>query len=263
MESLAFGSASGKLTVRRSGRGFAMDFPADTPEPIDPGPECARALGLRSYREALYGKSTKKTVFIVDEVATVESLVPDFRALLELADPRVRYGIGVSAPGREGFDFESRYFNPWFGVDEDSVTGSVHTLLGPYWAARSGRNVLRARQLSGRGGEIGIACSGDRVELSGEARVVLRGTLDDTCIAEAGMPRTTGASDRNMTDRRSEPAPKGDRGHETRLQEGFQGVLYLPPEKPVRVALPSFRFFMIDGRGGPEQRGHRRRSVVL
>ena len=42
-----------------------------------------------------------------------------------------------------------------------------------------------------RGGEIGIARSGDRVELSGEARVVLRGTLDATCIAEAMTPRAT------------------------------------------------------------------------
>ena len=31
------------------------------------------------------------------------------------------------------YDFVSRYFAPWVGIDEDPVTGSAHTVLAPYW----------------------------------------------------------------------------------------------------------------------------------
>ena len=33
----------------------------------------------------------------------------------------------------------SRFFAPGSGIDEDPVTGSAHTALGPYWAGRSGQ----------------------------------------------------------------------------------------------------------------------------
>ncbi len=192
-ETIFFDSASGTLAVSRAGiegtgAGFRMDFPADTWDEIDPDPACAKALGLGACDSVLYGRSTKKAVFIVDDPVRVESLAPDFRALLALSDQRIRYGVGVSAPGRDGFDFESRYFNPWFGVDEDSVTGSVHTLLGPWWGARLGKTVLKARQLSPRGGQIGLECAGDRILLSGQARIVLRGALDGSVLRDCSSP---------------------------------------------------------------------------
>ncbi len=34
---------------------------------------------------------------------------------------------------RNDFDFESRYFWPWSGTNEDPVTGATHTFLAKYW----------------------------------------------------------------------------------------------------------------------------------
>jgi len=31
-------------------------------------------------------------------------------------------------------DFISRFFSPWYGVLEDPVTGSAHTVLAVYWS---------------------------------------------------------------------------------------------------------------------------------
>lgn len=44
-------------------------------------------------------------------------------------------GVIVTLKAREGeaYDFYSRYFAPWVGIPEDPVTGSAHTVLGPYW----------------------------------------------------------------------------------------------------------------------------------
>jgi predicted PhzF superfamily epimerase YddE/YHI9 len=94
----------------------------------------------------------------------VLALVPDF-AQLEQLELR---GVVATAPGREN-DFVSRCFFPKFRVNEDPVTGSAHCELAPYWSRRLGRNELKARQLSKRGGTLFCEVEGERVFLSGSA----------------------------------------------------------------------------------------------
>lgn len=62
-------------------------------------------------------------------------------------------------------DFVSRFFAPAAGGPEDPVPGSAHCTLAPYWARRSGKNLLRARRLSLSGGELIRELVGDRVLL--------------------------------------------------------------------------------------------------
>ena len=76
------------------------------------------------------------------------------------------------------YDFISRYFNPWAGINEDPVTGSVHTLLANYWSNKLNKMDMNAYQASNRSGEISLKLlENDRVRLSGEAVIVLRGEL--------------------------------------------------------------------------------------
>lgn len=65
------------------------------------------------------------------------------------------------------------------GIPEDPVTGSAHSVLGPYWAQHLGRNDLRARQCSPRGGDLVLRVDvmGGRVHVAGPAVIVLEGTL--------------------------------------------------------------------------------------
>ena len=44
------------------------------------------------------------------------------------------------------------------------MTGSAHTVLAPFWSSRLRKNLLRARQCSARGGELGLLlwCPGTR-----------------------------------------------------------------------------------------------------
>jgi predicted PhzF superfamily epimerase YddE/YHI9 len=77
----------------------------------------------------------------------------------------------------DGCDFISRWFGPRVGVNEDPVTGSAHCCLGPWWAQRLDRDVLRGYQASPRGGHVGVRVLGERVELVGRAVTVLRGEL--------------------------------------------------------------------------------------
>ncbi|GIY23149.1 phenazine biosynthesis-like domain-containing protein [Caerostris darwini] len=75
------------------------------------------------------------------------------------------------------YDFISRYFAPWFGISEDPVTGSAHSVLAPFWSNILNKKSLYARQCSPRGGELCIELQEDRVCMSGNAVVVFEGQI--------------------------------------------------------------------------------------
>jgi predicted PhzF superfamily epimerase YddE/YHI9 len=62
-------------------------------------------------------------------------------------------------------------------VNEDPVTGSVHTVLARYWSEQLKKKSLTAFQKSWRSGQLLLEVGDDAVEIRGKARVVLRGTF--------------------------------------------------------------------------------------
>lgn len=148
-----------------------MDFPARKPADhpyLDP---VAEALG---GRPAAFAKGVRDLVAIFDHADDVAALEPDFRALSRFD----HFAVIATAPGDgNGLDFVCRFFAPRAGVDEDPVTGSAFTTLIPYWATRLGRNDLKARQISRRGGNVSGRFLGDRVEIGGQARTYLKGEI--------------------------------------------------------------------------------------
>ena len=87
--------------------------------------------------------------------------------------------VVVTGPAAAGasHDFVSRYFWPANGGDEDPVTGSIHAGLVPYWADRLGKSQLMAYQASARGGVLRCELKSDRVQVSGQARLYLKGEI--------------------------------------------------------------------------------------
>ncbi|WP_264049341.1 PhzF family phenazine biosynthesis protein [Mycobacterium parmense] len=83
----------------------------------------------------------------------------------------------MTAPGRAGVDFVSRFFAPAAGIDEDPVTASAHCTLGAYWSAKLKKTALTAHQVSARGGCIDVDVSGSRVDLTGGAVTITRGEI--------------------------------------------------------------------------------------
>jgi len=95
-------------------------------------------------------------------------------ALLKTLDLR---GVYISAKS-DKYDFVTRFFAPKYGIDEDPVTGSAFTQLVSYWADELDRDVLFAKQVSARGGEVYCQLKGDRVLLSGGATKYLEGFIE-------------------------------------------------------------------------------------
>lgn len=177
-EALQFHTKSGVLQARCEDDTIILNFPAEQTEKIDPPEEILAALGIEASVEVRYGKKIGILMVVLEQEEDVRELAPDFKKLrLAPVDFHVE-GVIVTAPGSDPFHFISRYFGPWVGIDEDPVTGSAHTLLGPYWSDRFDEEHLLAQQVSAREGEIEVIVKkGGRVELRGEAVVVMKGML--------------------------------------------------------------------------------------
>lgn len=160
---------AGTLTVRRRGDVLAMDFPSWPASPVVPPSELIAALG-GAPREVLRARDY---MVVYGSAAEVRALAPVFAALAKVDC----WGVIATAPGDDGVDFVSRFFAPGHGVPEDSVTGSSHCTLTPYWAKRLGKTELKAHQVSRRGGALDCTLNGDRVSIAGRAVLYLEGQI--------------------------------------------------------------------------------------
>jgi predicted PhzF superfamily epimerase YddE/YHI9 len=161
----------GTLIATRVGDEIAIDFPAARSTPVDEPAGLSAALGTRV---AAVARNDLHHLAELDDEATVRALTPDFGAL-RAVDVEA---VAVTARSNDRrYDFVSRYFAPKWGIDEDPVTGSAHTSLGPYWSAKLGKTHLIARQISRRGGELTIDDHGDRVTITGHAITIWSGTV--------------------------------------------------------------------------------------
>jgi len=166
-----FHTRSGLLLADRRGEWIELDFPAKVATAVEAPAGMLTALGVKATNVA------KNQFDYLVEVASEEEVraaAPDFTALKKVG----ARGIIVTArASTNGFDFVSRFFAPGSGIDEDPVTGSSHTALGPYWAERLGKAEFTAYQASARGGVVRVRLNGDRVILGGQAVTVMRAEL--------------------------------------------------------------------------------------
>jgi len=160
---------AGVLTMLKDGDGYSLGLPAYPPSPKDM-PEIVALLGgapiATEFHEGRYNIIRYETA---DEVL---ALTPDLKALGALGNEQ----FICTAPGNDT-DSLSRVFVPGGGVDEDSVTGSAHAVLTPYWAKQLGRNETTSFQASQRGGYVNCRLDGDRAWLGGKCVTVVEGTF--------------------------------------------------------------------------------------
>jgi PhzF family phenazine biosynthesis protein len=172
-DKVSFQTRSGELVVKRAkGGAWSLDLPARPPLPTIVTTDLVEALGARPT----YALQSRDIVAVYDNADIVRHIKPDMARITALPT----FAVAITAPGSHAdadVDFVSRFFAPAKGVPEDPVTGSLHCTLVPYWAAKLGRKHLRARQVSARGGEIECTLENNRVELVGDAVMVLEGRL--------------------------------------------------------------------------------------
>ncbi|KAK6301506.1 phenazine biosynthesis-like domain-containing protein 2 isoform X2 [Coregonus clupeaformis] len=185
---VVFETLSGELYVRQQGESIVMDFPLNKPTPLGLNEFkdiVKAAVGDQPVQEVcLCGTTKMLMVRLADSCdrSVLTSLQPDPAVLLRVdTGGRVRCLLVtvIGDPGcQPGYDFYSRNFFPWFGVPEDPVTGSAHTVLAGYWSEKLGKKKMLAYQCSSRGGELELELKDDgRLNIAGQAVTVLQGIL--------------------------------------------------------------------------------------
>src|SRR5262249_12309141 len=175
-----FHTLSGWLIANRKGGVIEMDFPALFADQAELPKAVEEALGVTPRAVVINRRkdgSDGKFLIELESESAVREVKPDFEKLRRA----VNAGVIITAPGdsrgNSKYDFVSRYFACYAGIDEDPVTGAAHCMLAPYWAAKLDKTAMSAYQASARGGEVSVRSSGDRVILGGNAVTVLRGSL--------------------------------------------------------------------------------------
>ncbi|MFF5806674.1 PhzF family phenazine biosynthesis protein [Streptomyces sp. NPDC012746] len=174
---IRFTARCGILTAQAATDGtITLDFPTSALTRIEPAAQVRGALGAEIASVHDTSEHVGDLLVELADERTVRELTPDLAALRGYA----RRGIIVTAPAENpsrGYDFVSRGFFPALGIDEDPVTGSAHTALAPFWAARLGRTELVGLQGGARQGHVTVRLRGDRTLLTGNAVTVLDGEL--------------------------------------------------------------------------------------
>lgn len=173
LQAVKFQTLSGILTVETDQGKYRMDFPAYPPLPYSAPSELGAAMGAEPLEVLKSEEGDRDLLLVFHDQETIEGLAPDLNALKAFAP----FGFIATAPGDGATDFVSRCFFPNHGIAEDPVTGSAHSVSGPYWSQRLRKGKLFAEQISARGGDLWLDVRGDRIFISGEAVETMRGTF--------------------------------------------------------------------------------------
>jgi len=161
---------SGDLPVSVKENLYTMDFPCDDIQDVPLTNELISTTSIKPVR-AFKGKTDYMLVF--DKQEDIETMKPNY-SVIQTLDAR---GLIVTAKGKD-CDFVSRFFAPQCGINEDPVTGSAHTTLTPYWSEVLNKKSLTATQLSSRKGKLSCVLNKDRVEITGQAVLYMKGKIE-------------------------------------------------------------------------------------
>lgn len=167
---ISFTCKSGSLEVSQDDGWIKLNFPSNDLVLSSDNRVAELAFGKKPI--ATYTKDGYYIMFEFEHEDDIQNMNPNFNEMLTWDET----AIIATAKGSE-FDFVSRMFAPKIGVNEDPVTGSAHTRLIPFWSNKLDKTVLKAKQLSQRGGELKCEYLGDRVEMSGQAVLFLKGEI--------------------------------------------------------------------------------------
>jgi len=176
---LIFRTKSGELRAQCNKSKITLDFPMNKPVETEIHEKFAFALNYNKPYKEYYSENSGFVCLLLEEELDVLALDPDFYQLKQMDFDFDIHGLIVTAKSNdEAYDFVSRTFVPWEGINEDPVTGSSHTVLGPFWAEKIEKKEMIAYQASKRGGYLYLDCSSDkRIKISGEAVQVFKGII--------------------------------------------------------------------------------------
>lgn len=165
------------LMIREEDEMIIMEFPLYQTEPANAPQELLDALGLKKIINSEFSHDTRILLLEIESSEILRKLSPDFQALYRSHND-IDGVLITSRSSTTEFDFESRYFWPWSGTNEDPVTGLTHTFLASYWSPRLGKSKMKSFQCSGRTGFMEVEImEGNKLAIKSSAQIILEGRL--------------------------------------------------------------------------------------
>jgi len=165
------------LEIEQAGSEITMKFPLYATQKYEVSEQLLNALGISSVENVEYNKETNILLLEIENANSLRSLKPNFEKLRKSHDT-INGVLVTSKSNQPEFDFESRYFWPWSGTNEDPVTGGTHTFLTPYWSKRLNKKKMNSFQCSERTGQMEVEILDEKwLNIKSTARIVFEGNL--------------------------------------------------------------------------------------
>jgi PhzF family phenazine biosynthesis protein len=153
-----------------------MSYPKYDLQDYTVSAEMLDSLGLTTHKSAGYCPQLEAVFIELNNASALKAVKPDYKKLVA-SSHQVKEVVITSASDSELHDYVLRSFCPWIGIDEDPVTGSVHSVLAGFWKTRLRKDVFNVFQASERGGELVVKAFDDKVEIGGRTVTLFKGTL--------------------------------------------------------------------------------------
>ncbi len=165
------------LIIQKEKQNITMAFPVYNTVKQNAPQELLEALGISNIVNSVYNKETKILLIEIKDSKILNDLKPKYDQLKKSHNEI--NGVLVTSPSiKADYDFESRYFWPWSGTNEDPVTGGTHTFLAKYWSLKLDKNKMKSFQCSERTGFMEVELlSNEKMTIKGKAQITLKGTM--------------------------------------------------------------------------------------
>ena len=157
-----------------------MNFPIRKAHQVEDYPAVLREALTKPFK-AVY-QNVQAYIVEYESVQDVLDEQPDMSLLKTLgkrtAITTTGMEVAITSKAEQQYDCVSRYFAPVAGINEDPVTGSIHTAIAPLWAEKLGKNNIVAYQASSRGGVLYCnILSEERIEISGYGKLYMQAEI--------------------------------------------------------------------------------------
>ncbi|AFM03300.1 phenazine biosynthesis protein PhzF family [Bernardetia litoralis DSM 6794] len=159
---VTFRTRSGNLLIRKEdfegeANYIKMQFPVEESfENRIPEANLLKSLGVENQKinSSVYFPIKQTWILEFESQEELENLKPNFEEIIKNKYQIPIKKVGITTKGNSKYDFISRLFCPWIGINEDALSAVSHGLFAKYWQPQLNKNTFFAYQASKRGGEI-------------------------------------------------------------------------------------------------------------
>lgn len=167
-----------KILANKQDNFIRMEFPLYQTVDYNVNKNLISAFGIEEFSSFQFCEELDMLLIEVLDKQTLLNISPDFQKAIE-SSKKIKEVVITTKSEDDNYDFYSRCFCPWIGINEDPVTGASHSVLAKYWSNKLSKSELSAYQLSKRGGFLNLKILGEeKLEVLSEAQIVLEGQIN-------------------------------------------------------------------------------------